>query len=130
MLRGLCSVPSMAWTSDWIHLCFNLWLQEALLMISGCLPFMKMCWLQTKGTTVNASQFWFSGVYALVYIVSFIGMCWHYKLPFQRSFNVCVDDLLRMARLLGTTYNTINIIIFVVLFLALIAANIVLTIKI
>ena len=62
-------------------------------------------------------------LYAAAYVYGFIKMLQHYHLPFDRAFDLCVNDLLIWAKKWHTTYEVTNLIIFVLLFLLLIGLN-------
>ncbi len=64
--------------------------------------------------------------YALMYLVGFVLMLRHYRLPFNRAFDRCVSDLQHIASIWHCSYYAVNIIIFVILFLLLIGFNILL----
>lgn len=63
-------------------------------------------------------------LYTLLYIVLFILMLVHYKLPFDRAYYLCVDDLRTIAKKWHITYQVVNILIFIVAFLVLLCANV------
>ncbi len=110
-----------------ISVIFNLWIQGGALVISGCLPFVQslMCPFQAP-----EGMRWIIRIcalfYALMYLVGFVLMLRHYRLPFNRAFDKCVGDLLHIASVWHCSYHAVNIIIFVILFLLLISLNILL----
>lgn len=92
---------------------------------------------------VGVSSFWYSrlqddgvvfdrwlvlsfilALYGTAYVFAFIIMVQHYRLPFDDAFNRCVWDLQKVAQKWHTTYQMVNLIIFVVLFLLLLSLNI------
>ena len=110
-----------------ISVIFNLWIQGGVLVLSGCLPFVHslMCPFQAP-----EGMRWIIRIcalfYALMYLVGFVLMLRHYRLPFNRAFDKCVGDLLHIASVWHCSYHAVNIIIFVILFLLLISLNILL----
>ena len=48
----------------------------------------------------------------------------HYHLPFDDAFDLCVEDLNKLAAKWRTTYQMVNLIIFVLFFLIIIGVNI------
>ena len=112
-------------TYNQISVVFNLWLQGALLTLSGMAPaaaaVYKLC---TSGSALWLAATVLLLAYAAVYIFGFIRMLRHYHLPFDYAFWLCVKDLEELAKKWHTTYEMVNLIIFVLLFLVLSGANI------
>ena len=112
-------------TYNQISVVFNLWLQGALLTFSGMAPaaaaVYKLC---TSGSALWLAATVLLLAYAAVYIFGFIRMLRHYHLPFDDAFWLCVKDLEELAKKWHTTYEMVNLIIFVLLFLVLSGANI------
>ena len=53
------------------------------------------------------------------------GTLWqHYRLPYDAAFDLCVDDLKRIAVKWHTTYEMVNLIIFIILYLILLCMNV------
>ena len=108
-----------------ISVVFNLWIQGGVLSLSGWMPFVKglMCPYQ-----LHEGVWWLIMLctlcYGLLYLMAFVLMLRHYRLPFDRAFDKCVSDLQHIASLWHCSYNAVNIIIFVILFLVLLALNI------
>ncbi len=108
-----------------ISVVFNLWVQGAVLALSGFAPF---------GITVHKmmesfSMWWFllSAVlliYGFIYMCAFIKMLQHYHLPFNAAFDLCVHDLQRLAKKWHTTYQMVNLIIFILIYLILLGLNV------
>ncbi len=55
----------------------------------------------------------------------FWAICTAYPLPLERAFDMCVDDLYGLAATWQTTYYHVNIIVYVIAFLAAISCNVV-----
>ena len=108
-----------------ISVVFNLWVQGAVLALSGLAPFgiavykmmetFSMWWLALPAILL---------IYGIVYVYSFIKMLQHYHLPFNDAFDLCVRDLRWLARKWHTTYYIINLLIFVLFYLILLGFNI------
>jgi hypothetical protein len=119
LLGKLCGM-----TYKQISVVFNLWVQGAVLMLSGLAPAAAAIYkLATGGSLLWLAVAALLLVYAAVHVFGFVRMLQHYHLPFDRSFDLCVKDLLIWAKKLHTTYEMTNLIIFVLLFLVLIAVN-------
>ena len=119
LLGKLCGM-----TYKQISVVFNLWLQGAVLMLSGLAPAATAIYKLVSG----GSSIWLAVaalllVYAAAHIYGFVRMLQHYHLPFDRAFDLCVEDLFLWAKKWNTTYEAANLIIFVLLFLAFIGLN-------
>lgn len=119
LLGKLCGM-----TYKQISVVFNLWLQGAVLMLSGLAPAAAAIYKLASGS----SPIWLAVaalllVYAAANIYGFVRMLQHYHLPFDRAFDLCVEDLFLWAKKWNTTYEAANLIIFVLLFLAFIGMN-------
>ncbi len=119
LLGKLCGM-----TYKQISVVFNLWVQGAVLMLSGLAPAAAAIYkLATGGSLLWLAVAALLLVYAAVHVFGFVRMLQHYHLPFDRAFDLCVKDLLIWAKKLHTTYEMTNLIIFVLLFWVLIAVN-------
>ncbi len=63
-------------------------------------------------------------IYGIAYGYAFIKMLQHYHLPFDAAFDLCVDDLQRLAKKWHTTYQMVNLLIFILFYLILLGLNI------
>ena len=108
-----------------ISVVFNLWVQGGLLTLSGLAPLMvdvfKMSESFSMGWVVLAIVL---ALYGFAYVYAFIKMLQHYRLPYDAAFDLCVDDLKRIAVKWHTTYEMVNLIIFILLYLILMCLNV------
>lgn len=123
VLGKLCGL-----TYKQISVVFNLWLQGVVLMLSGLAPAVAAVYRFVD----NGSFLWIAVsipllAYATVYVYAFYKMLQHYHLPFDDAFNLCVMDLQIYAKRWKTTYQMVNLIIFVLFFLIIIGLNCLLT---
>ena len=107
-----------------ISVVFNLWVQGAVLALSGLAPFCVAIYKVWEFFSVN----WLLmtiilALYGMVYVYGFIRMLKHYHLPFDYAFDLCVEDLNWVAKKWHTTYQMVNIVIFVILYLLLLGLN-------
>ena len=65
-------------------------------------------------------------VYGLVYIGGFLWICQHYAMPLNDAFDLCYHELIQLAKDYHTTYNNVNYVIFILLFLVITIGNILL----
>ena len=109
-----------------ISVVFNLWVQGAVLALSGLAPFGITVYKMIESFSIGWLLLSFIlAFYGIAYIFAFIKMLQHYHLPFNTAFNRCVSDLQKLARKWHTTYQIVNLIIFVGIFLLLLSLNIV-----
>lgn len=105
-----------------ISVYFNLYLQGGILICST-LPalIVTICRRNAKWILVSVCN-------TCVYIVGFIGMMLHYHLPndISYAFDKCVEDLVGLSQLCHLSYQQVNILIFVVIFLLLMIVNVML----
>ncbi len=119
LLGKLCGM-----TYKQISVVFNLWLQGAVLMLSGLAPAAAAIYkLVSSGSPIWMAVTALLLVYAAAHVYGFVRMLQHYHLPFDRAFDLCVKDLILWAKKWNTTYEAANLIIFVLLFLAFIGLN-------
>ena len=107
-----------------ISVVFNLWVQGAVLTLSGLAPFGAAIY---KGEESFSTGWLVLAIalllYGMVYVYGFIRMLQHYHLPFAEAFDLCVKDLQWLAMKWHSTYQMVNIIIFVLIFLGLLGLN-------
>ena len=65
-------------------------------------------------------------IYASVYIGGFMRLCQHYAMPMNDAFDLCYSELIQLAKDCHTTYNNVNYVIFILLFLVITIGNILL----
>ena len=108
-----------------ISVVFNLWLQGAVLMLTELAPAAAaICRFTDAGSSVWLLIATPLLVYAGLHCYGFARMMRHYHLPFDDAFDLCVDDLQSLAAKWHTTYQMVNLIIFVLFFLIIIGMNI------
>ena len=110
-----------------ISVVFNLWVQGAVLALSGLAPVGIAIYKILESFSVT----WLVlaiilGCYGLVYVYALLKMLQHYHLPFNDAFDLCVRDLQWLAIKWHTTYQVVNLLIFVLFYLILLGLNIVL----
>jgi hypothetical protein len=107
-----------------ISVVFNLWVQGAVLTLSGLVPFGVTLYKLQESLSLS----WFLGsivlaCYGGVYVYAFIKMLRHYHLPFDDAFDLCVKDLMWVAEKWHTTYHMVNLLIFILFYLILLGLN-------
>ena len=108
-----------------ISVVFNLWVQGAILTLSGLAPLGGTIYLLTEEVSIGRlllALLLFS--YGMVYVYAFIKMLRHYHLPFDDAFDLCVKELMWVAEKWHTTYQMVNLLIFILFYLILLGLNI------
>ena len=65
-------------------------------------------------------------IYGIAYIGGFMWLCQHYAMPMNDAFDLCYRELIQLANDYHTTYNNVNYVIFILLFLVIIIGDILL----
>ena len=108
-----------------ISVVFNLWVQGAVLMLTGLAPAAASIYkCATSGSSIWLTVAIPLIAYAALHVYGFAKMLHHYHLPFDDAFDLCVEDLEKLAVKWHTTYYILNLIIFVLFFLIIIGMNI------
>lgn len=108
-----------------ISVIFNLHLQGGLLLLSGALPFLFICWSFANSPSWQMALAAFLALsYLSIYIVGFIWLVRHYHLPMEYAFDLCVSDLKWLASKWHLSYHAVNLIIFIFWWLSLVLMNV------
>ena len=108
-----------------ISVIFNLWIQGAVLMISGLLPSVaQTVAIINEPSLTNGIFLVCLLIYASIYVVGFIVLLKHYNLPYNDAFDLCVNDLVWIADKWQISYHAVNLVIFVLWWLAIVFVNI------
>ena len=104
-----------------ISVMFNLWVQGIVLLLASIAP-------SIVGICQNANNaiIGLLVIYACVCTYGILRLLHHYMLPMEDAFDLCVADLLRIAKKWKRSYNYVNIALFIVLYLVLIVLDLVL----
>ena len=108
-----------------ISVVFNLWVQGAVLALLGLAPLGVAIYKMLESFSAG----WLAlaiilACYGTAYVYAFIKMLRHYHLPFNDAFDLCVDDLEWLAKRWHTTYQMVNLLIFILFYLILLGLNI------
>ena len=108
-----------------ISVVFNLWVQGAVLALSGLAPLGATVYRLTEEVSTGRLLLTFLMVcYGMMYVYMFIKMLRHYHLPFDDAFDLCVRDLEWLAAKWHTTYHIVNLLVFILFYLILWGVNI------
>lgn len=98
-----------------ISVVFNIYIQGGILLVSSCLPLIKVIiW----GSDIDWKWriLFFGGcfIYIGLYVYGVYRLYKRYHTPLEYAFDLCVDDLLYLSRKWRMSYNAVNILIFVI----------------
>ena len=108
----------------------NIYIQGLILVLSALSIFYTMVKIVRKRKSpMRIAMLMASAIYALLYVIGFAIICWHYAMPLDEAFDLCVKEL----KLFGHWFHDVgyigaNIIIFVVGWLVVLVFNIIITI--
>lgn len=105
-----------------ISVIFNLWIQGGVLVLSAALPFGIACYRCLIGS-LHLGWVMLTGISFAVQCAGFIWLLVHYGTNMTQAFDLCVDDLMFIAKMYHTTYYMVNILIFVLGWIAVFATN-------
>ena len=78
-----------------------------------------------RNQTILHSLFMSAGLlYGMIYLLVFLLICSHYAMPMEKAYDRCYHELLMLTSNWHTTYNYVNYLIFIILFLVLTLGNI------
>lgn len=93
----------------------NVYMQGGLWVLSSLLPlFIAIKALVDRYTISRAIAVIAGAIYSLIYTLTFTYFASRYQPPLADAFDLCVKDLYYVADKMGTTYEVVNIIFFVV----------------
>lgn len=110
-----------------ISVVFNLWLQGGVLALSATCPCICWCVAGCFDGFVWLYILFMLVLYAALNIFLFFKMVWHYHLPFENAFDLCVYDLKSIAKKWNCSYHWVNIVLFIGAYLVMLTNNILLS---
>ncbi|MCQ2245463.1 MAG: hypothetical protein MJZ69_01595 [Bacteroidaceae bacterium] len=136
LIRTFFSVCAnfLLYTGKLLHLSYeqmsvyvNLYLQGGLLVLSGFLPFcaMLVAFCELPSLTGGIELFCLAAYFS-IYVVGFVALIRHYSTKVDYAFDLCVVDLQNLAGKMKISYHAVNILIFVIWWLALVGVNLLL----
>ena len=98
-----------------ISVVFNIYIQGGILLVSSCLPLIKVI-LCNSDNGGKWRILFFGGclIYIGLYVYGLYRLYKRYHTPLEYAFDLCVDDLLFLSKKWGMSYNAVNILIFVI----------------
>lgn len=101
----------------------NIHVQGGIWLLSALIPIITM--MLRKQTSLTWKLFWaFAIILGIIHAILFAVLCERYSFPVTEGFDICVNDLHYIAKNYNTTYQAVNIYIFVIGWLLSIVWNI------
>ena len=104
----------------------NIYLQGGIWILLAWIPTIVL--MRHKQTSLIKKQYFILALgYGLIHTILFIIFCERYSFPITDGFDVCVMDLRQIAKSNHTTYQAVNIYIFVIGWMLSIGWNVLIT---
>ena len=104
----------------------NIHIQGGIWLLSAMIPIIVLM-LRKQTSLIKKSYLMLAIGYGFIHSILFIMFCGRYSFPIIEGFDVCVKDLQHIAENYSTTYQAVNIYIFVVGWLLSVGWNIMIT---
>lgn len=106
----------------------NIHIQGGIWLLSALLPIIAMIWTLWKQTSFGKLLYLIFAIgYGLGCSILLMMFVERYSFPITEGFDICVNDLRFIAKAYNTTYQAINILIFVIAWLLSVGWNIMTT---
>ena len=124
---GVMEAGGVAWGLTYKEICVigNIYMEAGICLLSA----LWLTWATIKvfrqSRTVSSGLLMSASIaYGMIYLVGFWLICSHYAMPLEKAFDLCYHELTVLASDWHTTYNNVNYLIFILLFLVLTLGNI------
>ena len=124
---GVMGGSGVAWGLTYKEICVigNIYMEAGICLLSA----LWLTWATIKvfrqSRTVSSGLLMSASIaYGMIYLVGFWQICSHYAMPLEKAFDLCYHELTVLASDWHTTYNNVNYLIFIFLFLVLTLGNI------
>lgn len=124
---GVMGAVGVAWGLTYKEICVigNIYLEAGVCLLSA----LWLTWSTIKAYGRNRTRqhcllMSVGLLYGMIYLFVFLLICNHYAMPMEKAFDLCYHELLMLASDWHTTYNNVNYLIFILLFLVLTVGNI------
>ena len=124
---GVMGAVGVAWGLTYKEICVigNIYLEAGVCVLSALWLTWSTIKVYRQNRTILHSLLMSAGLlYGMVYLLVFWLICCHYAMPMEKAFDLCYHELLMLASDWNTTYNNVNYLIFIILFLVLTVDNI------
>ena len=124
---GVMGAGGVAWGLTYKEICVigNIYMEAGICLLSALWFSWSTIKIFRQRRTVSRGLFMSAGIlYGLAYLIGFCMICRHYAMPLEKAFDLCYHELIVLASDWHTTYNNVNYLIFILLFLVLTLGNI------
>jgi hypothetical protein len=115
---------ALGFTYKEICVIINIYAQSGLCLLSA----LWVTWAAIKRflsrkTTGNGLLVVTGVIYGSAYAIGFLWVCQHYAMPMNQAFDLCYQELIQLSKDYHISYNNVNYIIFILLFLLITIGN-------
>ena len=124
---GVMGAGGVAWGLTYKEICVigNIYMEAGLCLLSALWLTWSTIKIFRQRRTVSSGLLMSAGIlYGLINLIGFWMICSHYAMPLEKAFDLCYHELIVLASDWHTTYNNVNYLIFILLFLVLTIGNI------
>ena len=124
---GVMGAGGVAWGLTYKEICVigNIYMEAGICLLSALWFSWSTIKVFRQRRSVSSGLLMSAGIlYGLAYLIGFCMICRHYALPLEHAFDLCYHELIVLASDWHTTYNNVNYMIFILLFLVLTIGNI------
>lgn len=124
---GVMGAVGVAWGLTYKEICVigNIYLEAGVCVLSALWLTWSTIKVYRRNRTILHSLLMSAGLlYGMINLFVFLLICSHYAMPMEKAFDLCYHELLILASDWHTTYNNVNYLIFIILFLVLSLGNI------
>ncbi|MBQ3631141.1 MAG: hypothetical protein II949_07865 [Prevotella sp.] len=124
---GVMGAVGVAWGLTYKEICVigNIYLEAGVCVLSALWLTWSTIKVYRRNRTILHSLLMSAGLLCgMFYLLVFWLICCHYAMPMEKAFDLCYHELLMLASDWNTTYNNVNYLIFIILFLVLTVGNI------
>ena len=124
---GVMGASGVAWGLTYKEICVigNIYMEAGICLLSALWFSWSTIKVFRQRRSVSSGLLMSAGIlYGLAYLIGFCMICRHYAMPLEKAFDLCYHELIVLASDWHTTYNNVNYMIFILLFLVLTIGNI------
>lgn len=124
---GVMGASGVAWGLTYKEICVigNIYMEAGICLLSALWFSWSTIKVFRQRRSVSSGLLMSAGIlYGLINLIGFWMICSHYAMPLEKAFDLCYHELIVLASDWHTTYNNVNYLIFILLFLVLTLGNI------
>ena len=123
---GVMGVVGVAWGLTYKEICVigNIYLEAGICLLSALWLIWSTIKVYRRNRTILHSLLMSAGLlYGMIYLFVFLLICNHYAMPMDKAFDLCYHELWMLSSAWHISYNYVNYVIFIILFLVLTLGN-------